>query len=214
MFDEAIPPTGQVETAWSLAASFLLHALLAVAVVAAWRPAPPPVPLEEVIPVNLLIGAEPEGTPPAPAPPETARLEPPAGSAPDMAGPLMHAATILSGRALAEPRNRKAREALPHLNPTERMVQLCNIEALEQVARARQDFSPETVSAYAMKELAIGPNTVEAEGAAIRSGDDWYSLRYRCRLSAGQGAVVAFDFLAGDRLTPERVAELGLPVGQ
>jgi Domain of Unknown Function (DUF930) len=211
MFDEAIRPNWAPETTWSLAASVLLHALLAAAIVQWWTAAPPP-PIEENIPVNLLTPDEFEAlTRPADQP---ARLEPPAPTVPDTSQALTHAATILSGRALAEPRNRKARDALPHLNPTERMVQLCNIEALEQVARVRRDFSPETISAYATKDLAIGPDTVEADGAAIRSGDDWYSLRYRCRLSAGHNEVVACDFLSGDQLTAARVEELGLPIGQ
>ncbi len=213
MFEEAVPQRWPAETAWSLAASFLLHGLLAVAVVTAWSAAPPSVPFDEVIPVNLLIGAWPEVAPTL-GPPETARLEPPPTTSPDTAKPLMHATTILSGRALAEPRNRQARADLPKLNAVERMVQLCNIEALEQVARVRSDFFPETVSAYATGGLAIGPDTVEAEGAAIRSGDDWYSLRYRCRLAPGHGAVIAFDFLAGDRLAPARVEALGLPIGK
>jgi hypothetical protein len=211
MFDEAIPPTGQAETAWSIAASFLLHALLAFAIVKVWTAPPPPAPLEESIPAAFLTAAEFDALA---ARQQTARLEPPAATVPNTAEPLMHASTILSARALAAPRNRRALADLPRLDPTERMVQLCNIEALEQVARVRADFSPETVSAYAMKALAIGPDTVTADGAAMRSGDDWYALRYRCRLAPGHGAVVAFDFLAGDRLSAERVAELGLPVGQ
>ncbi len=210
MFDEAIPPTEQAETAWSIAASFLLHALLAFAIAKAWT-APPPAPIEESIPAAFLTAAEFAALA---ARPQTARLEPPAATVPNTAEPLMHASTILSGQALAEPRNRQALADLPRLNPTERMVQLCNIEALEQVARIRTDFSPEIVSAYAMKALAIGPNSIEADGAAVRSGDDWYALRYRCRLAAGSDAVVAFDFLAGDRLPAERVEELGLPVGK
>ncbi len=212
MFEEAVPPKWPAETARSLAASFLLHALLAAAIVKIWSAAPPPVPFETVIPVDLLIGVEPEALAPSP-PAETARLEPPAAIPPDTAEPLMHAATILSGRALADPRNRQARADLPKLNAVERMIQLCNIEALEQVARVRSDFYPETVNAHAAGEIAIGANTVVADGAAVRSGDDWYALRYRCRLSPEHGAVVAFDFLAGAQLSPTRIAELGLATG-
>ena len=221
MFEEAVPQRWMAETARSVAASFLLHALVAIAIVTTWAAPPPPAPLEESIPVTMLTPAEldallhpapQEAAPPLPS--ETARLAPPATPVPETAGPLMHAATMLSVRALAEPRNRQARADLPKLNPTERMVQLCNIEALEQVARLRTDFTPEIVSAYAMKPLAIGPNSVEADGAAVRSGDDWYALRYRCRLAPGNGAVFAFDFLAGDRLSAERVEGLGLAVGK
>lgn len=221
MFEEAVPRRWPAETAWSVAVSFLFHALMAFAMVRMWVAPPPPAPLEESIPVTMLTPAELEAllhpAPPETAPrtsPDTARLGPPAERPPDFVGPLIHASTILSGLALAEPRNRRAREDLPRLNPTERMVQLCNIEALQQVARVRTDFSPEIVSAYAMKELAIGHDTVEADGAAIRGGDDWYALRYRCRLSPGNGSVIAFDFLAGDRLSAARVEELGLAVGK
>ena len=225
MLEEAVPRNGPAERAGSLAASVLFHALVAFAIVQMWVAPPPVAPLEESIPVTMLTPDEvaaltapaaPPAAPetPPPTPPQTAKLEPPAAKPPEAASSLMHAATILSGLALAEPRNRRAREALPKLNPTERMIQLCNIEALQQVARVRHDFTPEIVSAYAMKALAIGRDTVEAEGAALRSGDDWYALRYRCRLAPGHGSVVAFDFLASDRLPPERVEELGLAVGK
>ena len=116
MFEEAVPQRWPAGTAWSLAASFLLHVLLAVAIVTAWSAAPPSVPLEEVIPVNLLIGAWPEAVP-APGAPDTALLEPPPTAPPETAGPLMHAATILSGQALAEPRNRKARDGAAAARP-------------------------------------------------------------------------------------------------
>ena len=126
----------------------------------------------------------------------------------------MRATTLLSARALAEPRNREAREGLPKLAPTERMVQLCNLEALEQVATIRKDIWPETVTAYATQELAIDGHTIAADGAAFRVGDDWYGLRYRCTLSPDNKAVVAFDFLAGDRFSVERIEALGLAIGK
>ncbi len=211
MFDEAVPRKWSAETTWSVAASFLLHAFLAFMIVRAWTAPPPVAPIEEGIPATFLTSAEFEALS---APTERARRQPPAVIPPESAEPLTHAATILSGLALANPRNRQAREDLPKLNATERMIQLCNIEALEQVARIRKDIAPETVSAYATKALQIGPDTVTAEGAAVRSGDDWYSLRYRCRLAPGHGAVIAFDFLAGERIPVERVKELGLAIGR
>ncbi len=213
MFEEAVPWRLTAETARSVAASFLLHALVAFAILTMWAAPPPPAPLEESIPVTMLTPAELDALLNAERP-EMARPQPRPQPTPEAPPSLIHATTILSGRTLALPMNRKAMAELPSLNPTERMIQLCNIEALEQVARLRADFSPEIVSAYALKALAIGPDTVEADGAAVRSGDDWYTLRYRCRLSPGHGTVVAFDFLAGDRLPAARVEELGLPVGK
>lgn len=212
MLDEAVPSRSTAEAAWSLAASFLLHGLLALAILRAWTAPPPPPPVAESIPVTLLTPAQLEALL-QPARPQGVGRQAPAEPPPEALPPLMHAATILSGQALAEPRNRQALADLPKLNAVERMIQLCNIEALEQVARVRHDFAPEIVSAYATRGVVIAADTVEAAGAAVRSGDAWYALRYRCRLAPDHAAVAAFDFLAGDRLSPERVDELGLPVG-
>lgn len=211
MFDEALPQGWRGETPWSVAASFLLHALLAIVIMAVWSTPPPPAPLEESIPVTVLTPAQLDALlhPPAPG-----RPVPPAERRPETAEPLTHASTILSGLALAVPHNRQALADLPKLNPTERMIQLCNIEALEQIARIRDDFAPEMIDAYATKALAIGPDAVVADGAAVRSGDDWYGLRYHCRLMPGHGAIVAFDFRVGEKLTAKRVGELGLPFGR
>jgi hypothetical protein len=212
MLDEVITRKWPAETTWSLATSLLLHALLLFAAASMWTARPPP-PFEEVIPVDLLIAPEGDMFPP-PAAPEGTRPEEPDAAPPEAVEPLMHAANILSGRALANPRNRQALADLPKIEPTERMIQLCNIEALEQLARLHKDFSPEMVDAHATRELAFGPNTVLADGAAFRSGDDWYGLRYRCRLSPGHDVVVTFDFLAGEQLSAERIEKLGLAIGK
>ena len=92
------------------------------------------------------------------------------------------------------------------------MVQLCDIEAMEQLAQWRRDLRPELVNAYATHELAIDANTVEANGAAFRSGIARYNLRFRCRLAPGHEAVAAFDFLAGDPVPPEQLEDLNLPL--
>jgi len=211
MFDDVYPPRWTTETGWAITVSLVLHLLLAVAVLY-WRSNVPPVRIEG-IPVDFLTQEEfaaATGTEPA----QEARLEQPPAQTEEPPPAMIHAATLLSARALAEPRNRSAREGLPRLAPTERMVQLCNLEALEQVAAMRKDIWPEWVTAYAEKELTVSAHTITADGAAFRVGDDWYRLKYRCELSPDNTTVVAFDFLAGDQISAARIEALGLAVGK
>ncbi len=230
MFDEALPQERPAQAKWSVAASFLLHVILAIALTMQWQATTrQALDLGEGVPVDYLTSDEfdalvnrrppqtEEVAPPPPesrAPPQTANLEPPPARPPaTKAAPAMiHASRMLSAEALAKPRNRSARQSLPKLNDTERMVQLCDIEAMEQLAQWRHDLRPELVSAYATRELAIEANTVEADGAAFRSGSAWYNLKFRCQLSPSHQTVVAFDFLAGDQVSPDRLEELNLPL--
>jgi hypothetical protein len=126
---------------------------------------------------------------PAPVPPEGA--PPPAGEG------MVRPTAMLSARALADPRSRAARELLPTLDDTERMIQLCGLEAMEQVQAWRETLQPTQVVAYATADVAVSGDVVDADGAAFRSGNAWYTLKFRCRLEPDHAAVAAFEFRVG-----------------
>lgn len=113
---------------------------------------------------------------------------------------MITATAMLSARTLANPLSRQAREALPTLAGAERMVQLCNIEAMEQVHAWRAEFQPDRVVAYAMEDLRASDTRLVANGAAIRIGSRWYNLIFRCELAPDQETVVAFEFQLGDSI--------------
>lgn len=206
---EWLSPFGE-EWRWALAAAVLLHLLLALALALA-PDEPALVPTEESgIAVKIVA-------PPAAAP----SLPPPVLSTPPVpqpqapaAPPAMVAPTkMLSRKALADPRSRQARTSLATLDGSERMVQLCNLEALEQIHAWNAGFDPELVVPYAMRNETVSATTVTAEGAAFRSHDAWYGLSFECRLGGGGRQVVAFRFRVGDAIPPARWADLGLPSG-
>ena len=118
---------------------------------------------------------------------------------------------MLSGRALAGPRGREAREMPPGPNDTERMVQLCDLEAMEQVHEWRPDLRPDRVVPYAISVLAVDGGVVRADGAAFRSGRNWYNLRFKCQLAPGHGAVVGFEFLVGEPVPADQWEARNLP---
>jgi len=118
---------------------------------------------------------------------------------------------MLSAKTLADPRSRQARADLATFASDERMVQLCNLEAMDQIRRWRADFQPERVVPYATAEEKIRGTTIAADGAAFRSRKNWYSLKFKCQLARDGESVIGFEFLVGDPVAREKWDEFGLP---
>lgn len=205
---------------WAVAASLLAHALI-LGVASIWRSSPVPVP-EINIPVALLspeqYEAETRGryvpvSPDKPAAAPTSGGPVPrtgkAGAPDDMIRPVR----MLSAAALADSKSRQAREMLPTFEPIERSVQLCNIEAIEQVHAWMPAFNPERIVSYAMTELVIAGDAIHADGAAFFSGGNWYVMRFDCGLSVDHESVVSFAFSIGDPIPREAWQANNLPVG-
>ena len=91
------------------------------------------------------------------------------------------------------------------------MIQLCDLEAVEQVRAWRADYRPTMVVAYAMADVAVGGAVVEARGAAFRSGADWYRLAFRCRLSPDHRTVTGFAFEVGASVPKDQWEAHSLP---
>ncbi len=118
---------------------------------------------------------------------------------------------MLSAKTLADPRSRQARADLKTFASDERMVQLCNLEAMDQIRHWRADFQPERVVPYATAEEKVGGTTIAADGAAFRSRRNWYNLKFKCQLASDGASVIGFEFLVGDPVAREKWDELGLP---
>lgn len=186
------PPEAGVDAGWGVSASLLAHVAFAALVALSWRQVTMPPPLVESLPVDFLTADQYDRltAPPAPGP----AAEPVRPSAPEM----VTATAMLSAAALADPKSRAGAAVLAKLGTDEKAVQLCDLEAIEQVRTARPDLAPERLIAFgAGPPLSFGRSELDAEGAAFRSAGRWYHLRYRCTLSPGNGRVVAFSFAVG-----------------
>lgn len=149
----------------------------------------------------------------APVRPETASREmPPSLPKPAAPGPpaLAQAKELFSAKTLAGPRSRKAREALGTLSGGERNLQLCNLEALEQIRRSRPGSAPDLVAPYAMAPEKVRGSGVEVEGGAFRSKRNWFNIRFRCEVDPAGRAVVAFAFAIGDAIPRDEWQEHNL----
>ena len=148
----------------------------------------PPTPLSEVVvsPPSRTPGPTP-ATPPAPSPSTF-------GTGED----TIRATDLRAGELLKEPKSAEVRATLPTLAPYERVTQLCNIEAVEQLRMAVGSTSPDSVSASAFAETELNDGRLIASGAAYRSGRMWYGLRFVCTVRPDLEAVTAFELQMGD----------------
>jgi hypothetical protein len=110
---------------------------------------------------------------------------------------LIAATKLYSARILEDPRSRSARRAMRNLAADEWIIQLCNIEAMEQVHRWKAGYKPDYMIAYATTDLKLSGHEVQADGGAFHSRRDWYGIRFRCDVSPDDSKVVSFAFLVG-----------------
>lgn len=125
---------------------------------------------------------------------------------------MVKADKLYSAQVLADPRSRGARKALPQLAPQERIIQLCNIEALAQLRRQQSGLQPDLVVPYAMKDAKVTGQMLEAKGAAMRSKKHWYGLAFNCKVAPDLKTVVAFEFLLGAEIPEQQWADHDLTV--
>jgi hypothetical protein len=193
-----------------LAASLAIHALLLVAAFLVFPTSQPTeAPPADSLPVEMITPAEfaaatteagpasPPAVPSVIVPPIQNPLPPPRQPRELVAPsePLTHATRILSGRAL----DRVAEASLKTLQGDARIEQLCDIEAMEQIARAGSGHVPERAVAYATAETSMDGDTLVADGGAFLSKGHWYQLKYRCRLAPDRRKVISFDFATGEQ---------------
>ncbi len=123
---------------------------------------------------------------------------------------MITARTLHSESVLANPRSREAREALKTLEASERVEQLCNLEAMSQIHAWKAEFEPDRVVAFALAGVKLTKTALEAEGAAFRSRKQWYGLRFRCEMAAN-GKVAGFQFRVGEAIPRSEWAAHDLP---
>lgn len=113
------------------------------------------------------------------------------------AGARVTAGEYFATAVLDDPRNRKTRQKLAALGSDERLIQLCNIEAMEQLKHWKTGFVADHVVAYATADPSLTATSIEAPGAAVHAGGQWYRLSFACTVTADFGRVAAFAFTLG-----------------
>lgn len=191
--------------------SLLVHGLVlaGVAVLAVPRALVPP--LEQVISVDMVPAAQlvrPQAPLPlAPVPAAilaglaaaSPALEPPAAIAAS-GGQRVQATDFYAASILADPANAGLRRSFGSLAGSEQAIQLCNMEALEQIALGETGPAPDTMVGYAFDEITVDGLVVTANGGAFRRQGQWFRVQFSCTVASDMAAVTAFDYQAGARV--------------
>lgn len=217
---------------WSFSASLGFHLLIGLALLLAATPRRQTPSSEDSVTVDVLTQQQFEAArrPPVaeaqaqaePKPLNSASPEPAAGSpVPEFtqlptdrprqeASVLVQAAHLQSAKVLADPRSAKARKALGQLAPSERIVQLCNIEAMEQVHLWKAALKPDFLVAYAMADTELSGQKLKADGGAFRSKSRWYNIGFTCEVTPDLKQVVSFAFAVGSEIPKSEWADHNL----
>ncbi|MBP2443162.1 DUF930 domain-containing protein [Rhizobium leguminosarum] len=113
---------------------------------------------------------------------------------------MVHATHFFSASILADRRSKDAKATLKSLAADERVVQLCNIEAMAQIHKWKATLRPDNLVAYAMADLKVSSHEITADGAAFRARKRWYRVRYRCNVNADLDNVQSFAFSVGKEI--------------
>ena len=108
------------------------------------------------------------------------------------------ATTLYAARLLQRPDMAQVRRGLAGVTPGERLVQLCNIEALEQIRLAAPQYDPDTMVSYAMADPVVSGLMLTALGGAFRSRRLWYGVSFECRAAPRLDGVTSFAFRLGE----------------
>ncbi|MCL7997193.1 DUF930 domain-containing protein [Brucella sp. 21LCYQ03] len=93
---------------------------------------------------------------------------------------------------------------LEKLDPSTRLEQRCDVEAMEQISRDVRKFSVDKVLAYAFSDPHTSKNSIKADGAAFRSGEHWYKLAFVCKTADDHISITSFDYEIGDEVPQDQ----------
>jgi hypothetical protein len=93
----------------------------------------------------------------------------------------------------------KIKQQLQKLDPSERMEQSCDTEAMRKIAE-ENGYQPDKVIAYTFSDPNMGDNSIKAPGAVFRSKGDWYHLSYDCTTGPHHINVRSLSFEIGQKV--------------
>ncbi|WDR06246.1 DUF930 domain-containing protein [Devosia rhodophyticola] len=214
MFPSGQPGAG-MKSGTALAVTLLASGALHLLVLALWlsiparpldRPNTRSITVDIVSPAQYQASFAPQPTPvatpagPIEIPPKAVDpvepVVPPAEPAPGEN--MVQATTYFSGAILADPANREIRDTLPLLGAEERVIQLCNIEALEQIPLWDPQYQADSLVAAAFDETRLQDLTLTASDGAFRSKLKWYHIKLICTAAPDLQSVTDFSFTVGD----------------
>ena len=93
------------------------------------------------------------------------------------------------------------KKQLQKLDPSERMEQSCDTEAMKRIGSDKTGFKPDKVIAYTFSDPAMNSDSMNAPGAVFRSKGDWYHLSYKCTTGPKHINVRSLSYEIGEKVS-------------
>ena len=116
---------------------------------------------------------------------------------------MAHPTHLLAQAYIREPASLEIRKNLPRLAPSERVTQICNIEAGQQIQAVNPKLLVDTVHASALGDTTVDSMTITAPQAAYRSHREWYAVSFICTVATDFSRVTDFQFKVGAAIPRE-----------
>lgn len=125
---------------------------------------------------------------------------------------LLFAALVLSSgpAAASDKRQKHLEHMLKRLDPATRLEQVCDAEAMKQIARDHREFRVDRSVVSALEEPRAKGDTLSGKGAAFRSKGKWYQYSFACHATPDRLGVIAFEYKLGDEIPEARWLQHGL----
>ncbi|WP_192798022.1 DUF930 domain-containing protein [Brucella pseudogrignonensis] len=142
----------------------------------------------------------------APADPQRANSEAVIPTPLQKPAKLKPAQQIYAKDTLADPR---IKQALGKLPKRDRMLQICGIEALEQVRHQRRNTFPDML---APSGGTVSGNSFSVRNGAFRSRARWYAIDFDCQLDDKAMQITQFSYAIGAEIPPAQWRARELPL--
>jgi hypothetical protein len=109
--------------------------------------------------------------------------------------------------AAADP---KVERMLRQLDPDARFEQVCDLEAMKQIAKDANPYKPERTIVSAVSRPTVADATMIGSGGAFLSKGKWYRFSFTCRTSDDHMKVVTFTYKIGEPIPQDKWEEHGL----
>jgi hypothetical protein len=104
----------------------------------------------------------------------------------------------------------RAVSTLKRLDPETRLIQACDLAAMNRINRDRNSYKPDRVMLDHLAPPVKKQDTVQGKGGVLRSRGDWYHLSFTCRASPDRLRVLSFSYEVGSKIPREDWDRLNL----
>ena len=124
-----------------------------------------------------------------------------------------HLALVVLTVALSTPASAfdmRAVATLKRMDPETRLVQVCDLAAMERISKDRNAFKPDRVMLDQLSPPRRKGESLQGTGGVFRSNGEWYHLSFKCAASEDRLKVLSFSYQVGARIERDAWEKMNL----